>query len=929
MPAAPPGYAQQQPQGRASGSRQDAPGRAAPAPPPPPAATAKQSDNDMMARMKQILSPQGRRIEDVCTMDTSGGSLGKGTFATVWKARLKENGQTVAVKVMEKDALRRMNVPPSAVTSEVDLMRECASQERFVHVFDFLEGTTRYYIVLEFCAAGNLQDAAMSEQGQHMKEEQVRFLVQQMLEAVAYMHSKRICHRDVKPHNFLVSGRISDSSARIKLADFGIAVRFEPGKLMKDQVGTPAFMAPEIHLLPRRSPGYDNKVDIWAVGVCVVFLLAAEYPFVDGAGRLLRDQLIGGDLPIWEESSFAGLFQGFQEKMGMKKKRPSRIARTFIRQLVDPRHQTRVSATAALRHDWFRLPIQEDDGADDGLDALFSAQDFDEGMKFLEQSASWAVEAAGHLGNGLSNHLSALPVSGIDASLGIDMTDERVTTCVVCYDPSGHLGYLCPSCKHAVCMSCLKKLRKPECPHCRHEPSDMAMAQAVANAVDRAGADAHRLKEHAIAGVMNIGSGAMNGVSSVAIDTGADFPMTEARMMRRAQCFGCKEPSTATNYCCPACSASSCWGCTQRDLAKTLRCPACGEREHNKEALRQYLEAGEAVQAAKDMAAGLYAGLHSGVTDAVTGLGSQVEAFHQPGRRRFSELSDMADAVGKQTSLHGDQIASIQFGDGCAALPDAAKLHQCGLCRASSSWSDHVCPCCSTVVCGPCIREKLSQDPRCPGCNDRDNNAQAMRFSLQTQEARDLVGSLWRLGSEMVTGQPTQPSTYSRPPMDTQLGSSSFSTLLPASAGGSSSFTPAPSGGSSSFSSFSTPAPGIEDNVPFRPRANTAVPLTTGPKACGPKAGNQPALPCDVLDEPPMLAIPPSGVRKAALFGSRNEIRGVSRGGSKESGSEWRAKSSRIGPDGMPIEESARWNLPIEESETGLPSQHLGTFTSI
>jgi len=48
--------------------------------------------------------------------------------------------------------------------------------------------------------------------------------------------------------------------SQVKLGDFGAAIKTTPGKLVRNKVGTPAFMAPEMHLLPGRSPGYDNKV---------------------------------------------------------------------------------------------------------------------------------------------------------------------------------------------------------------------------------------------------------------------------------------------------------------------------------------------------------------------------------------------------------------------------------------------------------------------------------------------------------------------------------------------------------------------------------------------------------------------------------------------------------------------------------------------
>merc|ERR1740138_1464236 len=153
-------------------------------------------------------------------------------------------------------------------------------------------------------------------------ENQVRFLMKQMLESICFLHSKMICHRDIKPHNYLVVGNIASSSVKVKLGDFGTALRLERGKLLKDQVGTPAFMAPEIHLLPNKSGGYDHKVDVWAVGVCMIFLLANEYPFIDGQGRLLRNNIIQGDVPLWEANAFQNLFQGAQEVLGLVRTRP-------------------------------------------------------------------------------------------------------------------------------------------------------------------------------------------------------------------------------------------------------------------------------------------------------------------------------------------------------------------------------------------------------------------------------------------------------------------------------------------------------------------------------------------------------------------------------------------------------------------------------
>jgi serine/threonine protein kinase len=87
------------------------------------------------------------------------------------------------------------------------------------------------------------------------------------------MHAKRLVHRDVKPEAFRVGG--SDSRT-IKLGDFGNSVMLESGKL-KGECGTPLYMAPEMIT----GKVYDEKIDVWSLGVIVYILLfGGNFPFV-------------------------------------------------------------------------------------------------------------------------------------------------------------------------------------------------------------------------------------------------------------------------------------------------------------------------------------------------------------------------------------------------------------------------------------------------------------------------------------------------------------------------------------------------------------------------------------------------------------------------------------------------------------------------
>ena len=90
--------------------------------------------------------------------------------------------------------------------------------------------------------------------------------------ALAHCHACNIVHRDLKPENLVLDQKGPD--AIIKIIDFGTSKVFDPKKKMKQAIGTPYYIAPEVI-----KGSYDSKCDIWSCGVILYILLTGKPPF--------------------------------------------------------------------------------------------------------------------------------------------------------------------------------------------------------------------------------------------------------------------------------------------------------------------------------------------------------------------------------------------------------------------------------------------------------------------------------------------------------------------------------------------------------------------------------------------------------------------------------------------------------------------------
>lgn len=266
--------------------------------------------------------------------------LGQGTFARVYYARSLKTGQSVAIKMIDKEKVLRKGLMEQ-IKREISVMA-IVRHPYVVHLYEVMASKAKIYFVMEYAKGGELFDKVAKGR---LKEEVAQKYFRQLISAVDFCHSRGVYHRDLKPENLLL-----DENENLKVTDFGLSALAESKRqdgLLHTTCGTPAYVAPEI--ISRR--GYDGaKADIWSCGVILYVLLAGYLPFHD-----------------------SNLMEMYRKIGKAEYKCPSwfpKDARKLLSKMLDPNPDTRISITKIKESNWFRKDLTpkpeqpEQDGKD-------------------------------------------------------------------------------------------------------------------------------------------------------------------------------------------------------------------------------------------------------------------------------------------------------------------------------------------------------------------------------------------------------------------------------------------------------------------------------------------------------------------------------------------------------------------------------------
>uniref|UniRef100_A0AAR2JPX8 CaM kinase-like vesicle-associated protein n=1 Tax=Pygocentrus nattereri TaxID=42514 RepID=A0AAR2JPX8_PYGNA len=251
-------------------------------------------------------------------------------FCEIFRAKDKTTSKMYTCKKFLKKDGRKVR---KAAKNEIFILK-MVKHPNILQLVDVYETRKEYFLFLELATGREVFDWIL-DQG-YYSEKDTSNVIRQVMEAVAYLHSLNIVHRNLKLENLVYYNRLKHS--KIVISDFHLA-KLENG-LIKEPCGTPEYLAPEVVGRQR----YGRPVDCWALGVIMYILLSGNPPFYDEADdddyenhdkNLFRKILAGDyefDSPYWDDISDS--------------------AKSLVSRLMEVDQDQRLTAQEAINHEW-------------------------------------------------------------------------------------------------------------------------------------------------------------------------------------------------------------------------------------------------------------------------------------------------------------------------------------------------------------------------------------------------------------------------------------------------------------------------------------------------------------------------------------------------------------------------------------------------
>ena len=192
--------------------------------------------------------------------------VGAGNYGKVYRSTTTDTGEVFAIKVIPMEKFKKIKKLNEFTENEIAVL-ESIQHPNIVKYVEKLITMNNTYMVYEFCNNGTLESKIYADN--HLSEQKALKYFSEILSALCLLNRFKVLHRDIKPQNIMLN------NDDIKIGDFGFCKPMRKFDFSQTMVGSPIYMAPEI----LKNQSYDDKADVWSMGVCLFEMLFGRCPF--------------------------------------------------------------------------------------------------------------------------------------------------------------------------------------------------------------------------------------------------------------------------------------------------------------------------------------------------------------------------------------------------------------------------------------------------------------------------------------------------------------------------------------------------------------------------------------------------------------------------------------------------------------------------
>ena len=228
--------------------------------------------------------------------------IDKGVSGEVYLGSKKGSQANYAIKKIELSKYLKNEKAKKYLDNEILIMKDI-NHPNIIKLIDVKINQQFVYIITEFCNGGNLEDFLekyLESNKKALPEEIVQKIFKQVIETFRYLYNKKIIHRNINLRHILINyeneyDRENNNimKGKIKIINFEFARYLKKGELAKSVLGYPLTMSP-ITLNKSNKLGYDEKEDIWSLGIICYELLVGKNPFDSHSLRELFHKINNG-----------------------------------------------------------------------------------------------------------------------------------------------------------------------------------------------------------------------------------------------------------------------------------------------------------------------------------------------------------------------------------------------------------------------------------------------------------------------------------------------------------------------------------------------------------------------------------------------------------------------------------------------------------